>query len=75
MRIFSMVLSGLVHEQVKLDNELERLVNNKTLHTDDLVIQINDILEKQVIATMKVQKWQELQKIAVQPENNLETKQ
>lgn len=75
MRIFSMVLSGLVHEQVKLDNELERLVNNKTLHTDDLVIQINDILEKQVIATMKIQKWQELQKIAVQPENNLETKQ
>lgn len=73
MRIFSMVLSGLVHEQVKLDNELERLVNNKTLHTDDLVSMINDVLEKQVINTMKIQKWQELQKTAVQPENNLET--
>jgi len=68
-----MVLSGLVHEQVKLDNELERLVNNKTLHTDDLVSMINDVLEKQVINTMKIQKWQELQKTAVQPENNLET--
>lgn len=75
MRIFSIVLSGLVHEQVKLDNELERLVNNKTLHTDDLVSMINDVLEKQVINTMKIQKWQELQKTAVQPENNLETKQ
>lgn len=78
MRIFSIVLSGLVHEQVKLDNELERLVNDKTLHTDDLVSRINDVLEKQVIVTMKLQKWQEVQKKAtevIQPENNLETKQ
>jgi hypothetical protein len=41
MRIFSIVLSGLVHEQVKLDNDLERAINNKTLPTDELVKEIN----------------------------------
>ncbi len=73
MRIFSIVLSGLVHEQVKLDNDLERLINNKTLPTDDLVGQINELLDKQVILTMKIQKWQEIQNNASNPDNKLET--
>jgi len=37
MRIFNIVLSGLVYEQVKLDNDLERLINDKTSQTDGLV--------------------------------------
>jgi len=73
MRIFSIVLSGLVHEQVKLDNDLERLINNKTLPTDDLVKQINELLDKQVMLTMKIQKWQEIQNNASNPDNKLET--
>ena len=73
MRIFSIVLSGLVHEQVKLDNDLERLINNKTLPTDDLVKQINELLDKQVMVTMKIQKWQEIQNNVSNPDNKLET--
>jgi hypothetical protein len=73
MRIFSIVLSGLVHEQVKLDNDLERAINNKTLPTDDLVKQINELLDKQVMLTMKIQKWQEIQNNASNPDNKLET--
>lgn len=73
MRIFSIVLSGLVHEQVKLDNDLERLINNKTLPTDDLVGQINELLDKQVMLTMKIQKWQEIQNNVSNPDNKLET--
>jgi hypothetical protein len=73
MRIFSIVLSGLVHEQVKLDNDLERLINNKTLPTDDLVKQINELLDKQVMLTMKIQKWQEIQNNVSNPDNKLET--
>ena len=73
MRIFSIVLSGLVHEQVKLDNDLERAINNKTLPTDDLVKQINELLDKQVMLTMKIQKWQEIQNNVSNPDNKLET--
>jgi hypothetical protein len=73
MRIFSIVLSGLVHEQVKLDNDLERLINNKTLPTDDLVKQISELLDKQVMLTMKIQKWQEIQNNVSNPDNKLET--
>lgn len=73
MRIFSIVLSGLVHEQVKLDNDLERLINNKTLPTDDLVGQINELLDKQVMLTMKINKWQEIQNNVSNPDNKLET--
>ena len=73
MRIFSIVLSGLVHEQVKLDNDLERLINNKTLPTDDLVKQINELLDKQVMLTMKIQKWQEIQNNVSNQDNKLET--
>ena len=67
MRIFNIVLSGLVYEQVKLDNDLERLINNKTSQTDELVKEINDALEKQVMLSMKIQKWQEIQNGIVNP--------
>ena len=61
MRIFNIVLSKLAYEQVKLDNDLERLINDKTSQTDGLVKEIDDVLEKQVILSMKIQKWQEIQ--------------
>jgi len=72
MRIFSIVLSGLVHEQVKLDNDLERAINNKTLPTDELVKEINELLDKHVMLTMKIQKWQEIQNNVSNPNNSLE---
>ena len=67
MRIFNIVLSKLAYEQVKLDNDLERLINDKTSQTDGLVKEIDDVLEKQVMLTMKIQKWQEIQNNIVNP--------
>ncbi len=67
MRIFNIVLSKLAYEQVKLDNDLERLINDKTSQTDGLVKEIDDVLEKQVILSMKIQKWQEIQNNIVNP--------
>jgi hypothetical protein len=72
MRIFSIVLSGLVHEQVKLDNDLERAINNKTLPTDELVKEINELLDKHVMLTMKIQKWQEIQNNVSNTNNSIE---
>jgi len=67
MRIFNIVLSKLAYEQVKLDNDLERLINDKTSQTDCLVKEIDDVLEKQVMLSMKIQKWQEIQNNIVNP--------
>jgi hypothetical protein len=67
MRIFNIVLSKLAYEQVKLDNDLERLINDKTSQTDGLVKEIDDVLEKQVMLSMKIQKWQEIQNNIVNP--------
>jgi|TARA_R110000744_G_scaffold219781_2_gene338500 hypothetical protein len=67
MRIFNIVLSKLAYEQVKLDNDLERLINDKTSQTDGLVKEIDDALEKQVMLSMKIQKWQEIQNNIVNP--------
>ena len=72
MRIFSIVLSRLVHEQVKLDNDLERAINNKTLPTDELVKEINELLDKHVMLTMKIQKWQEIQNNVSNTNNSIE---
>ena len=67
MRIFNIVLSKLAYEQVKLENDLERLINDKTSQTDGLVKEIDDALEKQVMLSMKIQKWQEIQNNIVNP--------
>ena len=67
MRIFNIVLSKLAYEQVKLDNDLERLINDKTSQTDGLVKEIDYALEKQVMLSMKIQKWQEIQNNIVNP--------
>ena len=46
MRIFDIIKSELQADKMKAEEELERVINNKSLKTDDKVVMIKELLKE-----------------------------
>jgi hypothetical protein len=67
-RLVNIVLTNLSLENLKLQEELERIINSNTEETQSKVYKITTILEKIVLNEMSLTKFQSM----IQPKNNNE---
>jgi hypothetical protein len=57
MRIFDIIKSELNTDKLKLEEEFERVINNKSLETDDKVATIKKILKEIAIIEVSFKKF------------------
>ena len=69
MRIFDIIKSELHSDKLRSEEELERVLNNKNLETDDKVATIKELLKKIAISEASFNKFENL---VDEPENNEE---
>lgn len=70
MRIFDIIKSEINTDKLKLEEELERVINNKTIDTTERVHKIKTILREIAIAELSFKKFESL--IPNDSENNEE---
>lgn len=57
MRIFNIIKSELNSDKLKLEEEFERVINDKSLETDKKVVVIKKIMRKIAIIEMSFEKF------------------
>jgi len=58
MRIITIIQNQLLLEKLKLENELERTLNDRTLKTDEVVTKSVEIVHKLTNANSSIQTWE-----------------
>jgi hypothetical protein len=58
MRIITIIQNQLLSEKLKLENELERTLNDRTLETDEVVTKSVEIVHKLTNANSSIQTWE-----------------
>ena len=57
MRIFDIIKSELNADKLKVEEELERVINNKSLETNDKVVTIKRLLREVTQIELSFEKW------------------
>lgn len=57
MRIFDIILSELNADKLKAEQELERVINDKSLETNDKVVTIKRLLGEVTQIELSFEKW------------------
>jgi hypothetical protein len=57
MRIFDMIKSELNADKLKAEEELERVINDKSLETNDKVVTIKKLLREVTQIELSFEKW------------------
>ena len=57
MRIFDIIKSELNADKLKVEEELERVINDKSLETNDKVVTIKRLLREVTLIESAFEKW------------------
>lgn len=60
MRIFDIIKSEINSDKLKLEEELERTINDKTIATNEKIVKIKSMLREIAIAELSFKKFESL---------------